>query len=129
MAIKQFTDILPGSIITSKKGKKYILLTDAEGNRALFDKNGVFSRVDNNSLFFGKNNSGEVDKVEVYKTLPILDCISEGIKELYTGRAACATKTTVYTSEPAEVTAARKALADAKAAADRAAAIIAAYGF
>ena len=130
MAIKNFKDVISGSIITSKKGKTYICLVDETGNKALFNKDGKFIRVDLDSLHFGKNNSGEVDTIRVFQTQPILDAISEGIKYLYRpDRPACAKLTTVYTSEPAEVTAARKALSDAKAAADRAAAIIAAYGF
>lgn len=130
MAIRNFRDVLSGSIIKSKKGKTYLCLVDETGNKALFDKDGKFSRVDLDSLHFGKNNSGEVDSIYQFQTLPILDAISEGIKYVFRpDRPACAPLTKVYTSEPAEVTAARKALADAQAAADRARAVMAAYGF
>ena len=127
--IRNFRDIDAGSIIISKKGKQYIVLTDGEGNKGLFDKNGVWSRVNYDTLTFGKNDSGEVKEVKQFRTLPALDRISEAVKYQWTSRTACAPLTTVYTAEPAEVTAARKALADAQAAADRAGAVSAAYGF
>ena len=83
MAIRNFRDVLSGSIIKSKKGKTYLCLVDETGNKALFDKEGKFSRVDLDSLCFGKNNSGEVDSIYQFQTLPILDAISEGLKYVF----------------------------------------------
>ena len=128
MAIRNFRDVLSGSIIKSKKGKTYLCLVDETGNKALFDKDGKFSRVDLDSLHFGKNNSGEVDSVYQFQTLPILDAISEGIKYVFRpDRPACAPLTKVYTAEDPRVTAAKKALAEAEAAAAAARRTIAMY--
>lgn len=128
MAIRNFRDVLSGSIIKSKKGKTYLCLVDETGNKALFDKDGKFSRVDLDSLYFGKNNSGEVDSVYQFQTLPILDAISEGLKYVFRpDRPACAPLTKVYTAEDPRVTLAKMALAEAEAAAAAARRTIAMY--
>ena len=125
--LKTWKDVLPGSIVKSKKNNTYVLLSDAEGNRALYTKTGTFFRV-NDDLTFGKNHEA-IQSISAFDTLPVMDAISEGIKLMYTGRPASAPLKVIYTAEPAEVTAARKALADAQAAADRARAVMAGYGF
>ena len=75
--IRNFRDIDAGSIIISKKGKQYIVLTDGENNKGLFDKNGVWSRVNYDTLTFGNNDSGAVKEVKPFRTLPALDPIIE----------------------------------------------------
>lgn len=126
--VRTFSDLPLGAIITSTAGKKYVLLRDDNHQNFLINDKGNYIRCSEDSLVFGKNNA-TIDKAEAYATLPPADAVSESLKKIFTNRPACAALTTVYTREPAEVTAARKALADAKAAADRAAAVIAAYGF
>lgn len=125
--IKTFKDVLPGSIVTSKQGNLYVVLVDDAGNRGLFSSRGTWIRPNDGELTFGKNHM-TVDKIQDFDTLPILDRVSEGLKYMFTDRHACAPLTTVYTAEDPRVTQAKKALADAEAAAANARAIIARYG-
>lgn len=104
--IRTFKDVLPGAIVTSDQGKKYVVLTDDAGNRGLFGANGTWIRPNDGELTFGKNHR-KVDKIQDFDTLPVLDRVSEGIKYIYTGRDACAPLTTVYTAEDPRVTAAK----------------------
>lgn len=119
MAIKFNKDIPVGAIVTSTKKNKYLVCVDDAGQRGLFTKTGTWFRFNGDGLVFGKNDSGVIDKIDAFDTLPPLDALSEGIKYIYTGRTPCAHMTTVYTREDPAVTEARKALATAEAEAAR----------
>lgn len=108
--IKRSTDLLGGMIVTSEKGVKYVVISDNAGTNYLFDKEGKMLRFDVNEGLTFHNGTRVIAKVEDFGTLPVGDKISEGIKYMYTGRAACAPLTTVYTSEDPRVTEAKKAL-------------------
>lgn len=103
--IKTFKDVLPGAIVTSAQGNKYVVLVDDAGNRGLFTPKGTWIRPNENSLTFGKNRMA-VSKIEDFDTLPVLDRVSEGIKYIFTDRYNCAPLTTVYSAEDPRRTAA-----------------------
>lgn len=124
--IRTFNDVLPGAIVTSNSGRQYVVLADDAGNRGLFSPKGTWIRPNDGELTFGRDHVG-VSKIEDFDTLPVLDRISEGIKYIYTSRNACAPLTTIYTSEPACVTAAKAKVADLQAEMDRQKAIIQRY--
>ena len=127
--VRTFSDLPLGAIVTSKQGTKYVLLRDDNHQNFLINDKANYIRCDENGLTFGKNHM-TIQRADAFTTLPPADAVSESLKVLFRpDRPACADLKTVYTAEPAEVTAARKALADAQAAADRARAVMAAYGF
>lgn len=126
MAIQTFMDVLPGAIVTSTQGKRYVVLADDAGNRGLFGEKGTWIRPNDGELTFGKNHMG-VQSIGVFDTLPVLDQISEGIKYIYTNRAACAPLTMVYTAEDPRVTEAKAKVAALQAEMARQQAIINRY--
>lgn len=118
--IKFNKDIPVGAIVTSNKGNQYIVAVDDAGQRGLFTKSGTWFRFGGDDLSFGKNDSGTIDKIQIFDTLPPLDALSEAIKMQYTGRAPTAHLSTIYTAEDPRYTAAKDAYAKAQAAADAA---------
>lgn len=114
MAIKTNKDIPVGSIVTSKRGNKYLVLADDAGQRGLFTKTGTWMRFNGDALTFGKNGD-TIQTIQQFDTLPTLDAVSEGLKMMYTGRAASAPLTTIYTAEHPAVTEAKGVMADCEA--------------
>ena len=120
--IKNNKDIPVGAIVTSDKKNTYIVAVDDAGQRGLYTKTGTWFRFDGDGLSFGKNQSGTIDKIQVFDTLPALDALSEALKMQFTGRAPSANLTTVYTREDPRVTeakAAKATLLSQKSAIDR----------
>ena len=111
--INTFKDVLPGAIVTSTQGKKYVVLVDDAGNRGLFTDKGTWIRPNDGELTFGKNRMG-VQMIQDFDTLPVLDRVSEGLKYIFTGRANCAPLAISYTAEDPRVTEARAQMARLK---------------
>lgn len=124
--IKTFKDVLPGAIVTSKQGNKYVVLCDDAGNRGLFTSSGTWIRPNDGELTFGKNHMA-VQSIQDFDTLPVLDRVSEGLKYIMTGRHACAPLSTIYTAEDPRVTAAKAEVARLNAEMARQQAIIDRY--
>lgn len=128
MSIKTCKDIPVGAIITSDKNNTYVCMVDDAGQRGFFTSKGTWYRASETGLAFGKNNTGKIAKIQIFDTLPPLDALSEACKLMWNpARPACATLKTIYTAEDPRVTAAKKALADAEAAAAAARRTIAMY--
>lgn len=112
--VKSWKDVLPGAIVKSKRGNTYVLLSDSEGNRAVYTSKGTYLRVNDDDLTIGKNHD-PIQSIAIFDATPVLNAISEGIKMVYTGRPACATLVTIYTAEDPRVTAAKADIAAAEA--------------
>lgn len=108
--IKNNKDIPVGAVVTTDNGAKYIVLVDDAGQRGLFTKTGTWRRFDGDTLNI--NKASAIDTIQIFDTLPPLDAVSEAIKMMYTGRAACAHLATIYTAEDPAVTAAKKRMAE-----------------
>lgn len=124
--INTFKDVLPGAIVTSAQGKEYVVLVDDAGNRGLFTQKGTWIRPNDGELTFGKNHMN-VQKIEDFDTLPVLDRVSEGLKYIFTGRATCAPLAVSYTAENPRVAEARAEMARLREAMDAQQAIIDRY--
>lgn len=125
--VRTFSDLPLGAIITSKQGTKYVLLRDDNKQNFLINDKANYIRCDEGGLTFGKNHM-TIQRADAFTTLPPADAVSESLKVIFRpDRPACAVLKTVYTAEDPRVTAAKKALADAEAAAAAARATIAMY--
>lgn len=125
--VRTFSDLPLGAIVTSKQGTKYVLLRDDNHQNFLINDKANYIRCDENDLTFGKNHM-TIQRADAFTTLPPADAVSESLKVLFRpDRPACAALKTVYTAEDPRVTAAKKALAEAEAAAAAARRTIAMY--
>lgn len=129
-------DLRVGMVLTCKNGNRYAVIADDNGHHDVINvtagskncgcSNGVEVGTGRLAVCGGNSDGGrDVVKIQEFAAVPARNRLSEALKFM-TGKRMTETLVTVWEKEDPRVTAAKKAVADAEAAADKANADLAA---